>query len=78
MRKKVLKVVHDDDLVKLLEKLQLLEVIKAGRKKCKFCGKVVTLQNLQALFRDSGEINIVCDSIECLRKLNHFLEKTKQ
>ena len=61
--------VHDDDLTQFLESIGILADITAARCKCKFCGDLVTLDNLQAVFPDSGNIAIACTKPSCIRAL---------
>ena len=77
MEKKILKTVHDQDLEKLLDKLGILDAIRKEEKKCKFCESVITLDNIHAIFPESGDIKIVCDNPKCIRKLSIFLSKNK-
>lgn len=48
-RKAVTKMVYDDDLVKLLEKLGVYADIMGGRAKCMDTGTEITLENLAAV-----------------------------
>lgn len=78
MEKRKIKVVHDNDLENLLSKFALLEAIKTGKRKCKFCGSVITIDNILAVVPESGSVQIVCDSVNCIKMLNLFLEKTRK
>ncbi len=75
MDKKEIKAVHDDDLETLLSNLNILNDVKSGKKKCRFCGCVIDLDNLEAIFPDSGDIKFVCSNPECLKQFYLFLEK---
>lgn len=77
MEKKILKAVYDQDLEKLLNDLGISDTIKNGEKKCKFCESVITLDNIHAIFPESGDIKIVCDNPKCIRRLSIFLSKNK-
>ena len=77
MEKKILKAVHDQDLEKLLNGLGISDTIKNGEKKCKFCESVIALDNIHAIFPESGDIKIVCDSPICIKRLSVFLNKNK-
>jgi hypothetical protein len=50
--KNTISAVHDDDLMEFLSSLGVLSDIKNGKARCKFCHKVVTLDNLTAVFPD--------------------------
>lgn len=70
MGKHTLKAVHDDDLTEVLEELGLLTAIGAGRTFCHFCSEPVSLESLYALFRESGQIRLVCSKPICVRALH--------
>ena len=61
--------VHDDDLVVFLSGLGVLNDVKNGRATCKFCRQTVSLDNLAAVFPESGDIKLVCDRQGCLASL---------
>lgn len=67
------KAVLDNDLSEFLDSIGVLGDIKAGRMKCKFCDEVVTLENLHAIFPDSGNISVICSDPECVKALNEYL-----
>jgi hypothetical protein len=67
--KATLSAVHDDDLVDFLDGLGVLGDIKNSRATCKFCRQSVSLENLVAVFPESGEIKFVCDRPGCLADL---------
>ena len=67
--KNVISAVHDDDLVGFLKGLGVLAEVERGRAKCKFCREAVTLDNLAAVFPESGDVKFVCDKPGCLKKL---------
>lgn len=70
MAKHTLSAVHDDDLAQVLEELGLLKSIEAGTSACRFCGEAVSLETIYGLFRDSGQIRVVCVEPECVRALH--------
>ena len=61
--------VHDDDLVQFLDGLGVLNDVKSGTAKCKFCRQSVNLENLVAVFPESGDIKFACDRRGCLANL---------
>jgi len=71
---KKLNLVHDSDLIKLLESLNVNNDFNLGKKKCKFCSQIVNLENLHSLFKESGDIKFVCDSPDCIKRLMLFIE----
>ena len=74
LNKERLKVVHDDDLTALLDRLGILGKVRHGEVRCKFCEEPVTLENLHSLFPLSGAVKLVCDKPACIKGLTEFLE----
>ena len=74
LKKEKMQAVHDDDLEGFLGSLDLLNEINSGKKKCKFCKEVISVNNIGVIFPDSGNINIICDNPICMKK---FLEYYK-
>jgi hypothetical protein len=72
-----LKAVHDDDLLKLLEKLDLVNKFNTGQIKCAFCGVIISFDNLLSLFPDSGTIKLVCTKPSCVVSLMERVEGEK-
>ncbi|MHA1285678.1 MAG: hypothetical protein ACTSQP_24520, partial [Promethearchaeota archaeon] len=71
--------VHEDDLIQLLKSLGIYEQIINGEYNCMFCEKVITLENLGAIFPDkTGKIYLICDEPSCFKKIDfspsHFDE----
>jgi hypothetical protein len=64
----VLYAVDDKSLVGVLERLGIYQDVAAGRARCRFCGVVVTMQNLGGLFKHEGQVRLVCNDIRCLYK----------
>ncbi len=62
----IVKAIHDSDLEKVLKKLGLYERLIRGELKCAICGRPLTLENLGGLYRENGEVKLVCNRIECL------------
>jgi hypothetical protein len=58
--------VFDDDLAGLLASLGELQAVEAGERRCKFSGDVITVNNLHAIFPESGSIKCVCDKPACV------------
>ena len=57
-------VFHEKELELILEKLGLMEKMKAGLLKCSICGKVVNKENFGAFMKKNGGILVFCD--ECI------------
>ncbi|MGD0161400.1 MAG: hypothetical protein ABSB39_02935 [Candidatus Sulfotelmatobacter sp.] len=69
MTKATISAVHDDDLVHFLDGIGVLNDVKSGNANCKFCRQSVNLENLVAVFPESGDIKFVCDRPGCLADL---------
>lgn len=68
---------YDSDIESILKELELLDDIKAGHVHCKFCGKTITLENLNGVFQSGNEKCVTCDSFECIKKLGAFIEESR-
>jgi hypothetical protein len=64
-----MKAVHDDDLIALLKSLQCFDVIETKRAQCHFCGKTITLNNIEAVFPKDSEVCFCCGHIHCYEEL---------
>lgn len=73
--KENLDAIHDDHLEKLLSNLSLLEKLKNGEVKCKFCGGSMTLENINSIFPLGGDIKLTCDKVQCVKDLSSFLNE---
>ena len=71
-----LRVVHDNELLALLEKLHIKQDIEYQKIKCKFCREIITFNNLYSLFSESKTVKVVCDNPECIKQLmSYYSEK---
>lgn len=61
--------VYDEDLESVLRDLDLYEGVVGGSLRCNFCGKAVTIDNLQFIFSKNGEIGVSCDNPNCIERL---------
>lgn len=73
--KKQLNAVHDNELVIFLEKMGIMNDIKKGNKKCKFCGERIVLEKIHSIFPDSGNVSIVCDNSACVKSLMSYISE---
>lgn len=64
-----IRVVHDEDLTKLLDSIGITEQIKKGEYKCMYCERTVSMDNLWAIKVKEKKIYIVCSNSECLNKI---------
>jgi hypothetical protein len=70
--------VHDDDLPAVLEALGLARAFEKGELRCKFCGDVMTWDNLHSLFPDSGEVRLACSKAACASALLRYLDEQRE
>ena len=75
--RKDLDAVHIDKFERLMTKLGIINEFKAGKIKCKFCGIVVTQDNVHSIIKESGGIGykLVCVKAKCINQLNDTLQK---
>jgi hypothetical protein len=73
----ILNAVHDSDLIKYLTALGLYEEIIKGNIKCRFCNKVITIDNLLYLYPLNEKIVFSCDNPECYLKALKELKELK-
>lgn len=71
--KKDINAVHDNDLKDLLKNLGLWDKLQEGKHKCKFTGTVITLDNLHSIFPESGDIKLVCNTPEAIKRLSEYI-----
>ena len=64
-----MKAVHDNDLKKLLESLGVYENVIAGNYQCLFCGRIITLDNIDSIVPHKQSIQFTCDHSHCHLKL---------
>jgi hypothetical protein len=68
-QKTKIKVVGDQDLIPYIKSLGLYEDIEKGKILCKFCGKKIDFDNLQAIFPCEKKICFAYSNAKCLSKL---------
>jgi len=77
MESRSLSAVHDEDLLKLLTNLNLIDKLNNQELKCKFTDTVITFDNLYSLFPESGDIKLVCDSPEAIKLFSDYVNDHK-
>jgi hypothetical protein len=60
--------VHERNLEEVLKDLGLLDSVKDGNVACKFCGKKITLDNLNCIYPRDDNIIFCCDDLNCFQK----------
>lgn len=69
-----IKSIHDSDLEDVLKKVNIWEDVNASKVKCRFCDKVITLDNLYAFFAQGQKICVVCNEPTCVQELSKILD----
>lgn len=77
MEKEILKTLYETDLEEYLQRIDVLEDIKKGVVRCKFCDGTITFDNIHALFPESCQVKFVCDKPECIKEFNDYLRIKK-
>jgi len=77
INKEKMNAVHDDDLERFLGDIGMLRNIKSKKTRCKFCGDIISLESLQAIFPDSGTINMICNKKICVKKFLDYSERIR-
>ncbi len=67
--------VHDNQLKEFFSNLGLLQKLKTGDLKCKFCKEPLTNENIYSIFPQGGDIKITCDKPRCIAELTSFLNE---
>ena len=75
--KEEIKAVHDDDLENFLRSIGLLNDMESEKIHCKFCNEKITMETLQAIFPDSGSINVICNHKSCIKNFADYYESIK-
>ncbi|MDH5505761.1 MAG: hypothetical protein OEZ02_00890 [Anaerolineae bacterium] len=68
-KKETQKYVYDDDLTQLLKNLGVYGKFNAKKFKCPFCQNVITWDNLNSIFPDSGAVKLSCNQPGCVLAL---------
>lgn len=63
--------VQDEDLVRYLNSVGVYQDIIDKKANCRFCGNIITLENLQALFPCEDKICFVCSNVKCVSRIQH-------
>lgn len=71
MSKLSIPAIHDDDLEKLLKQYGLFEKVKNGEIHCPICDTIISWENIYGLYFRDNQPHLVCDSPECIDKLNN-------
>lgn len=76
--KEAVHAIGDDKFENFLNSLGVLDLVKAGRIKCKFCKDVLTVETISYVLPDGGSIKCVCDKPECTSSLLEYINEGKR
>ena len=74
----VIKAVHDVDLERVLRRLGLYEKLAREELGCAVCGRPLSLENLGGIYKENGEVKLVCNRIECLTEAARRVSLARQ
>ena len=75
MRKNEVKFAIGSDIKGILKKIRKYDIIVAGKIECKICQQLITLQNLQIIYKNNeNDYSFVCDNPYCIEQ---YLESKK-
>lgn len=63
-----MRAVYDEELSEYLDNLGILAAVQKGSVVCVVCKQPVTFENLQAIVPKSGDIKLVCDRPNCMKR----------
>lgn len=68
-----IKAIYEDDLIKSLSDLGILEDIENKKYRCMICNTQINMENLQAVIPTKSGIKIICSNSACIGKYNSFI-----
>ena len=68
-----IKAVYEDKFQLFLQNIGVYENVVAGTEK--FCSQPITLDNIASVFPESGTVKFVCDTPECIHKMNNYFNE---
>ena len=74
IQKQKIRAVHDNEVKELLSTMGLSYGVEHGEYRCIHCGEIINIRNLGALYPEGETINLVCDRLSCLGKVNLYGE----
>lgn len=69
MEKKKINAVYESDIKQFLKSIGILQDIEDKKIKCKFCGELITLENIAAVFPENDNILACCSKLDCYESL---------
>lgn len=69
MKRRKLNAVYETDMKEFLESVGILKDIEDKKIRCRFCGELITIENIAAIFPEHNEIFVCCRRIDCSENL---------
>ena len=64
--------IFEDDFVEFLQNIGAKKIIDNGEAKCKFCKRVLGIDDVATVFGEEGTIKFVCDDASCICQMNEY------
>lgn len=64
--------IFDDDFIAFLQNIGAKEIIDRGEAKCKFCKRVLGIDDVATVFAEGGTLKFVCDDASCICHMNNY------
>ncbi len=61
-----------EDLENILKKTGELELINNGERYCNICNNVITLKNIQVIYKSNDVFVYICDNAMCINCYNNL------
>ena len=74
-QKEIIRAIYYKDVASVLESIGLLETLQRGEIRCSICGEQITIDNLRAIAKRSGEYLLCCEKELCIQKLASILRQ---
>lgn len=74
-QKETIRAIYYKDVANVLESIGLLETLQRGEFRCSICGEQITINNLRAIGKKSGEYLFCCEKELCIQKLASILRQ---
>ena len=64
-KRQAIKAIYDEELISLLESLGLSAEFDTGHLHCSICSEVITWNNLNIVYPESGMVRFICTNPQC-------------
>jgi hypothetical protein len=59
--------IHRRDMELILRDLGVLDQITAGEVRCSECSQIITVDSIQCLFMEEGQLRVCCKNVACYK-----------